>query len=89
MLTVGVLLPNELWNYGFFGVCSTLAGFTGIVAFLVPLTALILVLHRYEKLSAGLLVPYCLWVLYDLTWTSALWRLDGLNPENSPICALG
>jgi hypothetical protein len=27
--------------------------------------------------SAGLLVPYYLWVLYDLAWTYELWRLNG------------
>ena len=77
-LTVGVLLLNELWNYGFFGLRSTLAGFVGIAVFLVALTALIVALHRYERFSAGLLVPYYLWVLYDLAWTYALWRLNGV-----------
>jgi translocator protein len=33
-LSVGILLLNELWNYGFFGLRSTLAGFLGIVVFL-------------------------------------------------------
>ncbi len=64
-LTV-VLLLNELWNYGFFGLRSTLAGFLGIAAFLVVLTALMAALRRYERFSAWLLVPYYLWVLYDL-----------------------
>ena len=69
---------NELWNYGFFGLRSTLAGFVGIAVFLVPLTLLIVVLRRYERFSAGLLVPYYVWVLYDLAWTYALWRLNGV-----------
>jgi benzodiazapine receptor len=76
-LTVGLLLLNELWNYGFFVLRSTLAGFLGIAVFLVVLTALMAALRRYERLSAGLLVPYYLWVLYDLAWTYALWRLNG------------
>jgi translocator protein len=76
-LTVGVLLLNELWNYGFFGLRSTLAGFLGMAVFLVALTALIVSLRRHERFSAGLLVPYYLWVLYDLAWTYALWRLNG------------
>jgi translocator protein len=74
---VGVLLLNELWNYGFFGLRSTLAGFLGIVVFLALLTALIAALLRYERFSAGLLVPYYLWVLYDLAWTYELWKLNG------------
>ena len=75
-LTVGVLLLNELWNYGFFGLRSTLAGFLGIVVFLALLTALIAALLRHERFSAGLLVPYYVWVLYDLAWTYQLWKLN-------------
>ena len=51
----------------------------GIVVFLVPLTALIVALRRHERFSAGLLLPYYLWVLYDLAWTYALWRLNGVG----------
>jgi translocator protein len=56
-LTVRVLLLNELWNYGFFGPRSTLAGFLGIAVFLAPLTALVVALRTYERVSAWLLVP--------------------------------
>jgi translocator protein len=76
-LAVGVMLLNELWNYGFFGLQSTLAGFLGIAVFLAPLTVLLLALRRYERISAWLMVPYYLWVLYDLAWTYELWRLNG------------
>ena len=62
-MIVGVLLLNELWNYGFFGLRSTLVGFLGIVVFLALLTALIAALLRYERFSAGLLVPYHVWEL--------------------------
>lgn len=54
MLTTGVMFLNELWNYGFFGLESTLVGFLGIAAFLVPVTALLLMLRAYERFSAGL-----------------------------------
>ena len=37
-LTTSVLFLNELWNYGFFGLQSTLVGFLGIAVFLAPLT---------------------------------------------------
>ena len=78
-LTVSVMLLNELWNYLFFGLRSPLAGFLGIVAFLVPLTALLLALRRYERFSATLVAGYYVWVLYDLAWTYQLWRLnDGI-----------
>ena len=75
-LALGVMLLNELWNYAFFGLRSTLAGFLGIAVFLALLTALVAVLLRYERFSAMLLVPYYLWVLYDLAWNYELWRLN-------------
>jgi tryptophan-rich sensory protein len=75
-LTLGVLFLNELWNYGFFGLESTRLGFVGILVFLIPLTALVIALRRYEGFSAGLVAAYCVWVLYDLAWTYQLWRLN-------------
>ncbi len=71
-----MLFLNELWNRGFFGLESTLLGFLGIAVFLVPLTALLLTLRTYERFSAGLVAVYWIWVLYDLAWTFALWRLN-------------
>ncbi len=75
-LTICVLFLNELWNYGFFGLQSTLVGFLGIAVFLVPQTALLLALRKHERFSAGLVAAYWVWVLYELTWTFALWRLN-------------
>lgn len=75
-LTLSVLFLNELWNYGFFGLESTLLGFAGILVFLIPLTALVVTLRRYEGISAGLIAAYYVWVLYDLAWTYQLWRLN-------------
>jgi hypothetical protein len=45
--------------------------------FLVPLTALLLALRRYEGFSARLVAAYYVWVLYDLAWAYQLWRLNG------------
>jgi tryptophan-rich sensory protein/cytochrome c553 len=74
-LTLVVMVANELWNYLFFGLRSTFAGFMGIAVFLLPLTALQIALFRYDPFSAWLLLLYYAWVLYDLVWTFALWRL--------------
>ena len=76
VLTIGVLFLNELWNYGFFGLESTLVGFLGMAVFLVPVTALLLTLRVHERFSAGLVTIYWAWVLYDLAWTFALWRMN-------------
>ncbi len=67
---------NELWNYGFFGLQSTLVGFLGIGVFLVLTTALLLTLRTYERFSAALVAVYWIWVLYGLAWAFALWRLN-------------
>lgn len=75
-LTLAVMLSNELWNFFFFGLRSTFAGFVGIVAFLVPLTALLAALFRHERASVAVLAPYYAWVLYDVAWTYGLWRLN-------------
>jgi hypothetical protein len=44
----------------------------GIAAFLVPVTALAVVLRSHERFSAALVAVYWIWVLYDLAWTFAL-----------------
>jgi translocator protein len=75
VLTLVVMIANELWNYLFFGLRSTFAGFVGIILFLLPLTMLQITLFRFDPFSAWLLLAYYAWVLYDLVWTFALWRL--------------
>lgn len=75
---VVVMLYNELWNYAFFGLRSTFAGFLGVLAFLAPLAVLQVALAVYERSSAVLLLVYVLWVLgYDVPWAYTLWRLNG------------
>ena len=76
VLTITVLFLNELSYFGFFGLKSTLVGFLGMAVFLVPLTALVVALRGYERFSAALVAVYWIWVLYDLAWTFALWRLN-------------
>jgi benzodiazapine receptor len=76
ILIIIVLFLNELWNFGFFGLESKLVGFLGIAVFLVPVTALVVALRNYERFSAALVAVYWIWVLYDLAWTFALWRLN-------------
>ncbi|MEV7802207.1 TspO/MBR family protein [Microbispora sp. NPDC088329] len=70
---VVVIVANEAWNAAFFGLRSTLAGFTGMLAFTAPLSALI-VAARHDFISLTLLLVYALWVVYDIAWTAALWR---------------
>lgn len=77
---VVLIFANEAWNYAFFGLRSTLAALVGIVAFLAPLGNTMAALAAYDPVSAALLVPYCLWVGYDVWWVHQLWRL---NPQDA------
>jgi tryptophan-rich sensory protein len=75
-LALTVLALNEVWNLAFFGRRSTRTGFLGILAFLVPLSALQIAV-REDRVSSLLLAPYTAWVIgYDVPWTAQLWRLN-------------
>jgi hypothetical protein len=48
-----------------------------LIVFLVPVTALWLVLRRRDVPAGRLVAAYLAWVvLYDLPWLFALWRLN-------------
>ncbi len=71
--SIALIIANEAWNGVFFGLRSTLGGFAGILAFTVPLAALMLSAYE-DGLSLALLALYAAWVGYDIAWTFALWR---------------
>ena len=78
--SIVMITANEAWNAVFFGLRSTLGGFAGILAFTVPLAALLLSAHE-DGLSLLLLALYAAWVAYDIAWTFALWqRNHGRTP---------
>jgi translocator protein len=75
-LALTVLALNEAWNLAFFRRRNVRNGFVGILAFLVPLTALQIAVSR-DRTSSQLLAPYTAWVIgYDVPWTLQLWRLN-------------
>jgi translocator protein len=51
-------------------------GVVGTAVLLILVLALVLKLARRDRVSALLLVPYLLWVTYDLVWSWELWRLN-------------
>jgi tryptophan-rich sensory protein len=72
-----LMLYNELWNGAFFRLRSTLVGLVGLLGFLAPLAMAQIALAVYDRLSAGILLIYVLWyLLYDVPWAYALWRLN-------------
>ena len=72
-----LMLYNELWNGAFFRLRNTLVGLVGLLGFLAPLAMAQVALIVYDRLSAGILLIYVLWYLiYDVPWAYALWRLN-------------
>ncbi len=76
ILTLAMMAGNEAWNYLFFGLESTFAAFVSILPFAVLVCILFFVLYRYERTSAWILLPYVLWLGYDILWTYGLWQLN-------------
>jgi tryptophan-rich sensory protein len=83
--SVVVIAANEAWNAVYFGLRSTLGGFVGILAFTVPVAALLLSAHE-DGLSLALVALYAAWVAYDGAWTFALWRRnrDRVRADGTP-----
>jgi translocator protein len=76
-LTFGMLLANEIWNGLFLGLESVLMGLLGMVAFAAITWGLQYTLWRFEfRREATLLLPYSVWVAYNLAWAFELWRLN-------------
>nr|WP_239063258.1 TspO/MBR family protein [Streptomyces sp. SID13031] len=75
VLAVVVVIGNEAWNALFFGRRSPRAGFFGMLVFGVLVVGL-LTTAVDDPLSAILVALYLAWVLYDVAWTRALWRLN-------------
>ena len=77
VLTVLVLAANEAWNVLFLARESVTGGFFGLVLFATLVIALWIGLWKTgRRIEASVLLPYVLWVGYDLTWAFALWRMN-------------
>lgn len=75
-LTLAMIAGNEFWNYLFFGLQSTLAGFIGLLPFCLLAMVLYLKLRKVQASTAWILLPYLLWLGYDLVWAYSLWQLN-------------
>ncbi len=76
-LAFAMLAGNEFWNYLFFGLESTLLGFVGLIPFTILVIVLLIKLWKFQQQTAWVLLPYVLWLGYDLAWAYQLWRLNG------------
>ncbi|TVR55451.1 MAG: hypothetical protein EA421_06320 [Gemmatimonadales bacterium] len=75
-LAVAALLLNTIWNPVVIGLRDPFVGVVGTAVLLILVLVLVLKLVRRDRVSAFLLVPYLLWVVYDLVWSWELWRLN-------------
>ncbi len=75
-MTIAMIAGNEFWNYLFFGLESTYAGFIGLLPFTLLVVVLFIRLWKFQQKTAWILLPYVIWLGYDLVWTYNLWILN-------------
>ena len=75
-LTLAMLAGNEFWNYLFFGLESTFAGFVGLIFFAILVVVLFIRLWKFRQRPALILLPYVCWLAYDLVWAYQLLVLN-------------
>lgn len=75
-LTIAMIAGNEFWNYLFFGLESTFAGFIGLISFTLLVVILFVKLWIFQQRTAWILLPYVIFLGYDLVWTYSLWILN-------------
>lgn len=75
-LILFVLLYNELWNYVVFGKANMTLAFITLIPFVMSVLYLYHKLSNYRKGLSVLLIPYILWLMYDLVWAYGLMTLN-------------
>ncbi|NEN25248.1 tryptophan-rich sensory protein [Cryomorpha ignava] len=75
-LTIGMIAGNEFWNFLFFGLESTLLAFFGLIPFTILVLVLYIRLLKFQKITAWILFPYLIWLVYDILWTYNLWIMN-------------
>jgi tryptophan-rich sensory protein len=71
-----MMAANEGWNYLLFRRRSTRASLVGMIGFALITVVLYRVLRRLDQPTARMLLPYLIWLGYDLVWAYELWRLN-------------
>ena len=75
-LLATMMAANEGWNYLLFRRRSTRASLVGMIGFALITVVLYRVLRRLDPPTARMLLPYLIWLGYDLVWAYELWRLN-------------
>lgn len=76
VLLLGMMAFNEIWNYLFFGLKSPLIGFISLVIYTGVAVALYFSLRVADVTASYALIPYLLWLLYDIAWIYGIWRMN-------------
>lgn len=75
-LLLAMMSANEGWNYLFFGKKDLRLSFFGLLGFIVLTIALYRLVRQIDRRSAAILLPYVIWLGYDVVWAEELWRLN-------------
>jgi len=75
-LLLSMMGANEGWNYLFFGRKDLRASLGGMLGFIGLTVALYRMLRQVDRRSATILLPYLVWLVYDVVWAEELLRLN-------------
>ncbi len=70
------LILNGAWSWLFFGRHAIGFALVDIAVLLLVIAAMIIVYWPMNRLAAGLLMPYALWVGFATALNAAIWRLN-------------
>lgn len=77
MLFALQLALNLGWSVAFFGLRAIGAAVVVIVALEAAIVLVMLAFRPIDRLAAGLMLPYALWVAFATVLNVAIWRLNG------------
>jgi translocator protein len=75
-LYVAQLALNAAWSPVFFGLWWLGAAFAVIVALWLAILATMIAFARHNRVAAGLLAPYLLWVSFAAALNFAIWQMN-------------
>jgi translocator protein len=75
-LWLAQLVVNAIWPGVFFGLGAFGPAVAVIAVLIVLVAATLVAFARIDRLAAGLLVPYLLWITYAAALNVAVWQLN-------------
>jgi len=75
-LLISILLANGLTNFLLFKRRSVMTFYFSIYVFTLIVSALFVELLQHDIISAVILLPYLVWLIYDIYYFHSLWKLN-------------